>query len=373
MPARRFSHVLRESRWENNFLPPPQSSSRRRRPPGPSAAQRLSTARSPAARWQPRSPFSLLPTAPMRTATAPHRRFPPLSPALPGRSRAAPSGRRGPQGQKMAAGHPPHPALPRPRTHSCTAPRGSRSGSRLGSRRLQATRCPAQRQDTGQRAAAGPPSSSRSSAGRAADATRGMAGSEPLPASLALLRGQIDPPRLSLSLSLAPSARVVVPAHAPEPPPRREGGEGSGRKKKKWREGAVMGGTRHRQPLCKLCSASARPRPAWGAPSAARPAPPAAPSPCHVTTTTPGPGHPGLAPLGGGRAAEPLCQRVPVPAPRPGGCWASSSKRGGSGRGPHCPGAGFPPAARWWRESEQSRSGSGGPGRFPAKAGVTGM
>lgn len=208
MPARRFSHVLRESRWENNFLPPPQSSSsrRRRRPPGPSAAQRLSPARSPAARWQPRSPFSLLPTAPMRTATAPHRRFPPLSPALPGRSRAAPSGRCGPQGQKMAAGHPPHPALPRPRTHSCTAPRGSRSGSRFGSRRLQATRCPAQRQDTGQRAAAGPPSSSRSSAGRAADATRGMAGSEPLPASLALLRGQIDPPRLSLSLSSSFSA-----------------------------------------------------------------------------------------------------------------------------------------------------------------------
>lgn len=244
----------------------------------------------------------------MRTATAPHRRFPPLSPALPGRSRAAPSGRRGPQGQKMAAGHPPHPALPRPRTHSCTAPRGSRSGSRLGSRRLQATRCPAQRQDTGQRAAAGPPSSSRSSAGRAADATRGMAGSEPLPASLALLRGQIDPPRLSLSLSLAPSARVVVPAHAPEPPPRREGGEGSGRKKKKVKGRSGDGG--HKAPPATLQTLQrlSPPPPGLGSPErrAARPARSPLPLPCDDYNPRPGPPRPRPARgRTGGRASLP--------------------------------------------------------------------
>lgn len=174
-------------------------------PPPPSGPQRGATPqsgaepRSPLTAPQPLFPPADRPDAHRHSTTPP---FPSPEPCPPRPQPGSPQRAPRPPGAEDGGRASPHPALPRPRTHSCTAPRGSRSGSRFGSRRLQATRCPAQRQDAGQRAAAGPPSSSRSSAGRAADATRGMAGSEPLPASLALLRGQIDPPRLSLSLSL---------------------------------------------------------------------------------------------------------------------------------------------------------------------------
>lgn len=62
-------------------------------------------------------------------------------------------------------------------------------------------------------------------------------------------------------------------------------GEGRCRKKVKGESGRGVRSAAGRQPLRKLSTASARLRPAGGAPSAARPA--AAPSPCHVTAATP--------------------------------------------------------------------------------------
>lgn len=194
----------------------------------------------------------------------------------------------------MADGRRPVPPAPRrPDTHSCTAPRGSRSGSRLSPRRLQATRCPAQRHGAGQRAAAvRPPSNSNrggsSSVRRAAGTARGrrgMAGREPLPALPRPWRSLTD--RAERGTTSRLSARVAAPAHAPAPPPRvggrRRGGVMVGVvvgwwcSKKVKGESGREGAPQRRQPLRKLSAASARLRPAGGAPSAARPA--AAPSP----------------------------------------------------------------------------------------------
>lgn len=157
-------------------------------------------------------------------APTPRRRHHTRAP-LKARRSAAPGAE---DGGRENAGRCPQPR--HPDTHSCTAPRGSHSGSRLKSRRLQATRCPEQRQGAGQRAAAGrPPSSSgsRSSAGRTAGAVRGrrsMAGSEPLPALPSLA---FPPHRAERDSTSCFSARVAAAAHAPERPLR---GEGDGRR-----------------------------------------------------------------------------------------------------------------------------------------------
>ncbi|XP_021240608.1 uncharacterized protein LOC110392654 [Numida meleagris] len=134
-----------------------------------------------------------------------------------------------------------------------------------------------------------------------------MAGSEPLPASLALPRGQTDLPPLSLSLSLSPSARVAAPAHAPEPPPRREGGEGSGRRKKvtgRNRDGGHAAPPATPQTLQSLSP----PPPGPGSPErrAARPARSPLPLPCDNYSPRPGPPRPRPARgRTGGRASLP--------------------------------------------------------------------
>lgn len=178
---------------QNFFLPAPALSSA----PEPISARRLSPPPPLGAAAAPRDAVPLRPpaTSPRPLTARPQPQCCRSRTALPPPHPRSPRSRpvRGPRGRRWRAGGrrtvpPARHGTRRPDTHSCTAPRGSRSGSRLSSRRLQATRCPAQRQGAGQRAAAGrPPSSSgsRSSAGRTASAERGrrsMAGSEPLPA-----------------------------------------------------------------------------------------------------------------------------------------------------------------------------------------------